>query len=150
MVNIQLIDPKSIEDYLAVGGYSALVKAVIEKTPEQVVQLVKDSNLRGRGGAGFPAGTKWGFAAASKEKKKYVVVNADEGDPGAFMDRALLEGNPFAVLEGLIIGAYAIGANEGYLYVRQEYPLAVENLTLAIKQAEKIGEAVIVSARTPL
>ena len=133
------IDPKSIEDYLAVGGYSALVKALTEETPEQVVQLVKDSNLRGRGGAGFSAGTKWGFAANSKEKTKYVIVNADEGDPGAFMDRALLEGNPFAVLEGLIIGAYAIGANEGYLYVRQEYPLAVENVTLAIKQAEAFG-----------
>jgi len=136
--NIKL-DPKSIEDYLAVGGYSALIMALIENTPEQVVQLVKDSNLRGRGGAGFPAGVKWGFAAASKEKKKYVIVNADEGDPGAFMDRALLEGNPFAVLEGLIIGAYAIGANEGYLYVRQEYPLAVENVTLAIKQVEELG-----------
>ncbi len=136
--NIKL-DPKSIEDYLAVGGYLALGKALIEQTPEQVVQLVKDSKLRGRGGAGFPAGIKWGFAAASKEKKKYVIVNADEGDPGAFMDRALLEGNPFAVLEGLIIGAYAIGANEGYLYVRQEYPLAVENVTLAIKQVEKLG-----------
>lgn len=136
--NIKL-DPKSIEDYLAVGGYSALRKALIEQTPEQVVQLVKDSNLRGRGGAGFPAGIKWGFAASSKEKKKYVIVNADEGDPGAFMDRALLEGNPFAVLEGLIIGAYAIGANEGYLYVRQEYPLAVENVTLAIKQVEELG-----------
>ncbi|MBT3254963.1 MAG: NADH-quinone oxidoreductase subunit NuoF [Deltaproteobacteria bacterium] len=133
------IDPKSIEDYLAVGGYSALVKALIEETPEQVVQLVKDSNLRGRGGAGFPAGIKWGFAAAGKEKKKYVVVNADEGDPGAFMDRALLEGNPFGVLEGLTIGGYAIGASEGYLYVRQEYPLAVENVTLAIKQAEEYG-----------
>ncbi len=133
------IDPKRIEDYLAVGGYSALVKALTEETPEQVVQLVKDSNLRGRGGAGFPAGTKWGFAANSKEKTKYVIVNADEGDPGAFMDRALLEGNPFAVLEGLIIGAYAIGANEGYLYVRQEYPLAVENITFAIKQAEAFG-----------
>ena len=133
------IDPKSIEDYLAVGGYSALVKALIEETPEQVVQLVKDSKLRGRGGAGFPAGMKWGFAAGSKEKKKYVIVNADEGDPGAFMDRALLEGNPFGVLEGLTIGGYAIGASEGYLYVRQEYPLAVENVTLAIKQAEEYG-----------
>ncbi len=136
--NIKL-DPKNIEDYFAVGGFSALVKAMIEKTPEQVVQLVKDSHLRGRGGAGFPAGIKWGFAAGSKEEKKYVIVNADEGDPGAFMDRALLEGNPFAVLEGFIIGAYAIGAGEGYIYVRQEYPLAVENVTLAIKQAEELG-----------
>ncbi len=136
--NIKL-DPKSIDDYLAVGGYSALVKALTEETSEQVVQLVKDSKLRGRGGAGFPAGIKWGFAAGSKEKKKYVVVNADEGDPGAFMDRALLEGNPFGVLEGLTIGGYAIGASEGYLYVRQEYPLAVENVTLAIKQAVEHG-----------
>lgn len=133
------IDPKSIEDYLAVGGFSALAKALIDNTPEKVVQLVKDSKLRGRGGAGFSTGIKWGFAADSKEKKKYVIVNADEGDPGAFMDRALLEGNPFAVLEGLIIGAYAIGAGEGYIYVRQEYPLAVENVTLAIMKAEKLG-----------
>ena len=136
--NIKL-DPKSIEDYLAVGGYSALVKALIDETPEQVVQSVKDSSLRGRGGAGFPTGLKWGFARASSEKTKYVIVNADEGDPGAFMDRALLEGNPFGVLEGLTIGGYAIGAGEGYLYVRQEYPLAVENVRLAIKQAEDYG-----------
>lgn len=133
------IDPKRIEDYLAVGGYSALATALTQKTPAQVVQVVKDSNLRGRGGAGFPAGIKWGFAANSDEKTKYVIVNADEGDPGAFMDRALLEGNPFAVLEGLVIGAYAIGASQGYLYVRQEYPLAVENVTLAIRQAEALG-----------
>ena len=133
------IDPKQVEDYLAVGGYSALVKALTEQTPEQVVGMVKDSSLRGRGGAGFPAGVKWGFAAGSKEKKKYVIVNADEGDPGAFMDRALLEGNPFAVLEGLIIGGYAIGADEGYLYVRQEYPLAVESVTRAISRIEALG-----------
>ncbi len=133
------IDPKSIEDYLAVGGYSALVKALGQMTPEQVVELVKDSNLRGRGGAGFPTGRKWEFTRGSPDKTKYVIVNADEGDPGAFMDRALLEGNPFSVLEGLTIGAYAIGSHEGYFYVRQEYPLAVENVTLAIKQAEQFG-----------
>ena len=133
------IDPKSIEDYLAVGGYSALSKALFEETSEQVIELVKSSGLRGRGGAGFPTGLKWGFARGSSEKTKYVIVNADEGDPGAFMDRALLEGNPFAVLEGLTIGGYAIGAGEGYLYVRQEYPLAVENVTLAIRQAEEYG-----------
>ncbi len=133
------IDPKSIEDYLAVGGYSALVKALCQMTPEQVVELVKNSNLRGRGGAGFPAGRKWEFTRNSPDKTKYVIVNADEGDPGAFMDRALLEGNPFSVLEGLTIGAYAIGSHEGYFYVRQEYPLAVENVTLAIKQAEEYG-----------
>jgi NADH-quinone oxidoreductase subunit F len=133
------IDPKSITDYLAVGGYSALAKALGQMTPEQVVELVKDSNLRGRGGAGFPAGKKWEFARKSPGSPKYVVVNADEGDPGAFMDRAVLEGNPFSVLEGLTIGAYAIGSHEGYFYVRQEYPLAVENVTLAIKQAEEYG-----------
>ncbi len=133
------IDPKSIEDYLAVGGYSALSRALSEETPEKVIELVKSSGLRGRGGAGFPTGLKWGFARGSAEKTKYVIVNADEGDPGAFMDRALLEGNPFAVLEGLTIGGYAIGAGEGYLYVRQEYPLAVENVTLAIQKAEAYG-----------
>jgi NADH:ubiquinone oxidoreductase subunit F (NADH-binding)/(2Fe-2S) ferredoxin len=133
------IDPKSIDDYLAVGGYSALAKALSQETPEQVVEMVKDSNLRGRGGAGFPAGKKWEFARKSPGDTKYVVVNADEGDPGAFMDRAVLEGNPFSVLEGLTIGAYAIGSHEGYFYVRQEYPLAVENVTLAIKQAEEYG-----------
>jgi NADH-quinone oxidoreductase subunit F len=133
------IDPKSIDDYLAVGGYSALVKALFQETPEQVVELVKNSKLRGRGGAGFPAGIKWEFARNNPDKTKYVIVNADEGDPGAYMDRSLLEGNPFSVLEGLTIGAYAIGAHEGYIYVRQEYPLAVENVTLAIKRAEEYG-----------
>jgi len=133
------IDPKSIDDYLAVGGYSALVKALCQETPEQVVELVKNSNLRGRGGAGFPAGIKWEFARKRPDKTKYVIVNADEGDPGAFMDRALLEGNPHSVLEGFTIGAYAIGSHEGYIYVRQEYPLAVENAGVAIKQAEEYG-----------
>jgi len=133
------IDPKSIDDYLAVGGYSALSKALFDATPEQVVEMVKDSGLRGRGGAGFSTGKKWEFARNSSEKTKYVVVNADEGDPGAFMDRAILEGNPYSILEGLTIGAYAIGAHEGYIYVRQEYPLAVENVTIAIKQAKKYG-----------
>jgi NADH:ubiquinone oxidoreductase subunit F (NADH-binding)/(2Fe-2S) ferredoxin/ferredoxin len=136
--NIRL-DPKSIEDYLSLGGYSALAKALFQMKPDQVVQLVKDSKLRGRGGAGFPAGNKWEFARKSPGETKYVVVNADEGDPGAFMDRAILEGNPHAVLEGFLIGAYAIGAHEGYFYVRQEYPLAVENVTLAIKRAEEYG-----------
>ncbi len=136
--NIKL-DPKSMEDYVGLGGYSALPKALFEMTPEQVVGVVKDSNLRGRGGAGFPTGRKWEFTRNSPGEEKYVVVNADEGDPGAFMDRALLEGNPHAVLEGLLIGAYAIGAHEGYIYVRQEYPLAVENVTIAIEQAEEHG-----------
>jgi len=133
------IDPKSIDDYLAVGGYAALVKALFHQTPEQVIEMVKQSKLRGRGGAGFPTGLKWEFARKSLDKTKYVIVNADEGDPGAFMDRAVLEGNPFSVLEGLTIGAYAIGAHEGYVYARQEYPLAVENVTLAIKKAEEHG-----------
>jgi NADH-quinone oxidoreductase subunit F len=133
------IDPKNIEDYLAVGGYSALAKALSGMTPEQVVEEVKTSKIRGRGGAGFPTGMKWEFARKAPGDTKYVVVNADEGDPGAFMDRAVLEGNPHSVLEGLTIGAYAIGAHEGYIYVRQEYPLAIENVTLAIKQSEEYG-----------
>ncbi|MFC1958830.1 NADH-quinone oxidoreductase subunit NuoF [Chloroflexota bacterium] len=133
------IDPKSIDDYLAVGGYSASAKALFQVTPEQVLELVKNSNLRGRGGAGFPAARKWEFTRNNPDETKYVIVNADEGDPGAFMDRALLEGNPHLVLEGLIIGAYAIGSNQGYIYVRQEYPLAVENVGIAIKQAEEYG-----------
>jgi NADH:ubiquinone oxidoreductase subunit F (NADH-binding)/(2Fe-2S) ferredoxin/Pyruvate/2-oxoacid:ferredoxin oxidoreductase delta subunit len=136
--NIKL-NPKSIKDYVAVGGYSALEKALCQSTPEEIVELVKESKLRGRGGAGFPAGKKWEFARNSPGEIKYVVVNADEGDPGAFMDRALLEGNPHSVLEGLTIGAYAIGAHEGYIYVRQEYPLAVENVTIAIGQAGEHG-----------
>lgn len=133
------IDPKNLDDYLAVGGYSALVKTLFEMTPEQVVGEVKDAKLRGRGGAGFPSGVKWDFARKAPGEQKYVVVNCDEGDPGAYMDRSVMEGNPFAVLEGLMIGAYAIGANEGYVYVRQEYPLAVQNLEIAIKKAEEYG-----------
>jgi NADH-quinone oxidoreductase subunit F len=133
------IDPKNIDDYLAIGGYSALAKALSKMTADQVLQEVKKSNLRGRGGGGFPAGTKWEGSRNAPGEPKYVIVNADEGDPGAFMDRAVLEGNPHSVLEGLTIGAYAIGAQEGYIYVRQEYPLAVENVTIAIKQAEEYG-----------
>jgi len=133
------IDPKNIDDYLVIGGYSALAKALSKMTADQVLQEVKKSNLRGRGGGGFPAGTKWEGSRNAPGEPKYVIVNADEGDPGAFMDRAVLEGNPHSVLEGLTIGAYAIGAQEGYIYVRQEYPLAVENVTIAIKQAEEYG-----------
>lgn len=133
------IDPTSLEDYLAVDGYKALVKALFQLTPEQVVGEVKNAKLRGRGGAGFPSGTKWDFARKAPGEQKYVVVNCDEGDPGAYMDRSVMEGNPFAVLEGLMIGAYAIGASEGYVYVRQEYPLAVSNLAVAIKKAEEYG-----------
>ncbi len=133
------IDPKSIEDYLAIGGYSALAKALTGMSAGEVLEEVKKSNLRGRGGGGFPAGIKWEGSRNAPGDIKYVIVNADEGDPGAYMDRSLLEGNPHAILEGLTIGAYAVGAHEGYIYVRQEYPLAVENVMLAIKQAEELG-----------
>ncbi|UCH85747.1 MAG: SLBB domain-containing protein [Candidatus Latescibacterota bacterium] len=133
------IDSKSIDDYLSIGGYSALSKALCQMTAEDVLEEVKKSNIRGRGGGGFPAGRKWEGSRDAPEKVKYVIVNADEGDPGAFMDRALLEGNPHSILEGLIIGGYAIGAREGYVYVRQEYPLAVKNINRAIAQAEDCG-----------
>jgi NADP-reducing hydrogenase subunit HndC len=133
------IDPKSIDDYLAIGGYSALAKVLCGMSPEEVVAEVKKSNLRGRGGGGFPAGRKWEGSANAPDEIKYVIVNADEGDPGAYMDRSLLEGNPHAILEGLTIGAYAVGSHEGYIYVRQEYPLAVENVNIAIRQAEAYG-----------
>ena len=133
------IDPASIDDYLALGGYSALAKALSQMTSEQVLEEVKKSNLRGRGGGGFPAGRKWEECRNAPGEIKYVIVNADEGDPGAYMDRSLLEGNPHSVLEGLTIGAYAIGSHEGYIYVRQEYPLAVENVGIAIQQAREYG-----------
>jgi len=133
------IDPKNIEDYIALGGYSALAKVLFEMTPEQVVEEVKKSKLRGRGGGGFPTGLKWETTRNAPGEHKYVIVNCDEGDPGAFMDRSLMEGNPHSVLEGLIIGAYAIGANEGFVYVREEYPIAVENISTAIRQAEEYG-----------
>jgi NADP-reducing hydrogenase subunit HndC len=133
------IDPKNIDDYLALGGYSALAKALFQMSPEQVLEEVKKSNLRGRGGGGFPAGRKWEECRNAPGEIRHVIVNADEGDPGAYMDRSLLEGNPHSVLEGLTIGAYAIGSHEGYIYVRQEYPLAVENVGIAIKQAEEYG-----------
>jgi NADH-quinone oxidoreductase subunit F len=133
------IDSKSIDDYISIGGYTALAKALFQMNAEGVLEEVKKSNIRGRGGGGFPAGKKWEGSRNAPEKVKYVIVNADEGDPGAFMDRALLEGNPHSILEGLIIGGYAIGAREGYVYVRQEYPLAVENINLAIEQAEEYG-----------
>jgi NADH-quinone oxidoreductase subunit F len=133
------IDSKSIDDYIALGGYTALAKALGQMTDLEVLQEVKKSNIRGRGGAGFPAGRKWEGSRNADDPVKYVIVNADEGDPGAFMDRALLEGNPHSILEGLILGGYAVTAHEGYFYVRQEYPLAVENIHLAIKQAEAYG-----------
>ena len=133
------VDPKSIDDYLAIGGYSALAKALDRMTSQEVLDEIKKANLRGRGGGGFPAGRKWQGSRNDPEPVKYVIVNADEGDPGAYMDRSLLEGNPHAILEGLILGAYAIGSHEGYIYVRQEYPLAVENVNTAICLAEEYG-----------
>lgn len=133
------IDPFSIYDYIANGGYKALAKALNELTPEQLIDDMKKANLRGRGGGGFPAGVKWEITRKAPGDVKYVVVNGDEGDPGAYMDRSLLEGNPHSVLEGLIIGAYAIGASEGYIYVRQEYPLATATLKIAIDEARAAG-----------
>ncbi len=135
------IDPTLIEDYLAVGGYSALGKVLSETKPEAVIEEIKKSGLRGRGGGGFPTGIKWESCrnAPSDDGIRYIICNADEGDPGAYMDRSLLEGNPHSILEGMIIGAYAIGSHEGYVYVRHEYPLAVKNIQLAIEQAEEYG-----------
>ncbi|RJX29664.1 MAG: NADH-quinone oxidoreductase subunit NuoF [Dethiobacter sp.] len=137
--NNRFIDPKNIEDYIASGGYEALVKALQTMTPEEVITEVKKANIRGRGGGGFPAGSKWETTRNAPNNPKYVVVNCDEGDPGAYMDRALMEGNPHSVLEGLIISGYAIGAQEGFIYIRQEYPLATENTLHAINQAREYG-----------
>jgi bidirectional [NiFe] hydrogenase diaphorase subunit len=133
------IDPERIEDYIAHDGYFALVTAITEMTPLEVIDQVKGSGLRGRGGAGYPTGLKWSTVAKTGEQQKYVICNADEGDPGAFMDRAVLESDPHRVLEGMAIAAYAVGAQKGYIYVRAEYPLAVKNLKTAIKQAERLG-----------
>jgi NADH-quinone oxidoreductase subunit F len=133
------IDPTSIDDYLAVGGYAALAKVLSSMSPDEVISEVKKSGLRGRGGGGFPTGVKWQSCRKAEGDIKYVICNADEGDPGAYMDRSLVEGNPHSVIEGMIIGAYAIGSQQGYVYVRYEYPLAVKNIELAIKQAEKYG-----------
>lgn len=134
-----LIDASAITDYIAVGGYSALAKALSGMTPEAVMNEVKKANLRGRGGGGFPAGRKWETTRNAPGEPKYVIVNADEGDPGAYMDRSILEGNPHGVLEGLILGAYAIGASEGFIYVRQEYPLARDHAKKALEQAREFG-----------
>ena len=134
-----LLDPTRIEDYIALGGYEALTKALSSMTPDEVIEAVKKSGLRGRGGAGFPTGRKWEGCRQASGEPKYVICNADEGDPGAFMDRAVLEGNPHSVLEGMIIGAYAIGSQTGYIYVRNEYPLAVENAAKAVKAARAYG-----------
>ena len=133
------IDPTSLDDYLAVGGYAGLAKALFKMTPEEVINEVKKSGLRGRGGGGFPTGVKWESCRKAEGDIKYIICNADEGDPGAYMDRSVVEGNPHSVVEGMIIGAYAIGGHEGYVYVRNEYPMAVENIQTAIKQAEEYG-----------
>lgn len=133
------IDPRSIEDYVAIDGYSAVAKALFQTSPENIVAEIIKADLRGRGGGGFPTGLKWDTTRKINDFPKYVICNADEGDPGAFMDRALLEGNPHAVLEGMIIGGYAIGATHGYIYVRNEYPLAVENATIAVEKANELG-----------
>ncbi|MFW6115105.1 MAG: NADH-ubiquinone oxidoreductase-F iron-sulfur binding region domain-containing protein [Thermodesulfobacteriota bacterium] len=137
--NNAYIDPKNIEDYLAIGGYSALEKVLNELSPEEVISMIKAAGLRGRGGGGFPTGVKWESCRNAPGNKHYVICNADEGDPGAYMDRGLLEGNPHSVLEGMIIGAYALGSDEGYVYVRYEYPLASENVKIAIEQLRKYG-----------
>jgi NADH-quinone oxidoreductase subunit F len=133
------IDPESIDDYLSRGGYSALAKVVSDDAPEAVIDEVERSGLRGRGGAGFPTGTKWRYCRANHGEKHYLIANGDEGDPGAFMDRAILEDNPHSLVEGMLIGAFAIGADEGYIYVRHEYPLAVSRLRLALRQSRERG-----------
>ena len=137
--NCGVINPENIEEYIGTGGYEALGIVLTEKTPEDVIQILLDSGLRGRGGAGFPTGLKWKFAAANEADQKYVCCNADEGDPGAFMDRSILEGDPHAVLEAMAIAGYAIGASQGYIYVRAEYPIAVKRLEIAINQAREYG-----------
>ena len=133
------IDPERIEDYIAHDGYRALVAAIAEMSPQEIVATMVQSGLRGRGGAGYPTGLKWSTVAKTGEQEKYVICNADEGDPGAFMDRAVLESDPHRVLEGMAIAAYAVGAQRGFIYVRAEYPLAVKHLKTAIKQAERLG-----------
>jgi NADH-quinone oxidoreductase subunit F len=133
------IDPCSIEDYIAIGGYSALSKAIDILAPNEIIQEIKISGLRGRGGGGFPTWRKWTECREAPGDEKYVICNADEGDPGAYMDRCLLEGNPNLILEGMLIGAYAIGATKGYIYVRNEYPLAVKHARIAVQQARKLG-----------
>ena len=137
--NCGKIDAESIDEYIAVGGFQAVAKALFDMTPESVIEEITRSGLRGRGGAGFPAGKKWAQVARQKEKVRYVVCNGDEGDPGAFMDGSVMEGDPYKMIEGMIIAAYAVGAENGYIYVRAEYPLSVARLRMAIEQAEKYG-----------
>ncbi len=137
--NCGVIDPENIDEYIAFDGYKALGICLTEKTPQDVIDIISQSGLRGRGGGGFPTGTKWKFGAAAKGDKKYIVCNADEGDPGAFMDRSVLEGDPHSVIEAMAIAAYAIGSDMGYVYVRAEYPIAVQRLQIAIDQAREYG-----------
>jgi len=137
--NCGVIDPEDLNEYIAYDGYQALAKVLTEMTPQQVIDVITESGLRGRGGAGFPTGRKWSFAAAQPPGQKYVVCNADEGDPGAFMDRSVLEGDPHVLIESMAIAAYAIGADKGFVYVRAEYPIAVDRLDIAIKQAKEAG-----------
>ncbi len=137
--NCGIIDPQKIEEYTARDGYAGLQKVLKGMSPEETLEEVKKSGLRGRGGAGFPTGLKWGFCRATPSDKKYIICNADEGDPGAFMDRSVLEGDPHSVIEGMLIGAYAMGVDEGYVYCRAEYPLAIKHLEIAIRQAEEAG-----------
>jgi bidirectional [NiFe] hydrogenase diaphorase subunit len=139
LANSGLIDPDRIEAYIAVDGYAALLHALTELEPKTVVETLVNSGLRGRGGAGFPTGLKWGTVAKSPGVKKYIICNADEGDPGAFMDRSVLESDPHSILEGMAIAAYAVGADQGFIYVRAEYPLAISRLQTAIKQAKRLG-----------
>jgi NADH:ubiquinone oxidoreductase subunit F (NADH-binding) len=137
--NKGLIDPEKMEEYISRDGYQAVAKALTQMTPEDIIKVIKDSGLRGRGGAGFPTGMKWEFASKSVSDVKYMLCNGDEGDPGAFMDRSVMESDPHSVIEGMIIGARAIGSHHGYIYVRAEYPLAVKRLRLAIDQATEAG-----------
>ncbi len=137
--NCGIIDPENIEEYIAVDGYKALAKVLTEMTPQQVIDTIKSAGLRGRGGAGFPTGMKWQLCANSKADQKYVLCNADEGDPGAFMDRAVLEGDPHSVIEAMTIAGYAVGASQGYIYVRAEYPVAVSRLKIAVEKAKEMG-----------
>jgi NADH:ubiquinone oxidoreductase subunit F (NADH-binding)/NAD-dependent dihydropyrimidine dehydrogenase PreA subunit/(2Fe-2S) ferredoxin len=137
--NCGFINPDSVEEYVARGGYFSLYKALFEMKPEEIIEEVKRSGLRGRGGAGFPTGAKWESCRRAKGERKVVLCNADEGDPGAYMDRSVLEGDPHSVIEGMIMGAYAIGAHEGFIYVRDEYPLAIQKLRIALREAEKVG-----------
>jgi NADH:ubiquinone oxidoreductase subunit F (NADH-binding)/NAD-dependent dihydropyrimidine dehydrogenase PreA subunit len=139
LANRGLVDPENIDEYIALGGYQALAKALTEMTPEGIIQEIKASGLRGRGGAGFPTGRKWEFCRNAPGEEKYIICNGDEGDPGAFMDRSIVESDPHALLEGMIIGARAIGASHGFIYIRGEYPLALERLTQAIEQAHEYG-----------